>query len=289
MSNRTLGWYAAIERPFDQPWDLEHPVLDPIVPWITHSLHPKLYSLIEKIGTPRALKAEEPLIQPGEPVNQVIVVAKGVTGREVGQISGAIAISPPRHIACGNLNFLTSLPCIGRYFALVDSTVIQVPQKLLRGILQNDRETAWLFSVQAELCTLSDRMGFAIYTIPVEDRLKAFFIAWARNYGRFAQDASGAGWCVMPSTVQRKYIASVANTSRVSLDKTMRAWRESGAYVSQGSSICMKTSLLEPVYRWMSDMEDNAKIRRPPTFLEFIRDIEARRQAAGFKPVSLGW
>ena len=32
-------------------------------------------------------------------MNQVIVVAKGVTGREVGQISGAIAISPPRHIA----------------------------------------------------------------------------------------------------------------------------------------------------------------------------------------------
>ena len=41
MSGRTLSWYADIERPFDQPWDLNHPVLDPIVPIITTAFTPK--------------------------------------------------------------------------------------------------------------------------------------------------------------------------------------------------------------------------------------------------------
>lgn len=47
MSGRTLSWSADIERPFDQPWDLNHPVLDPIVPSITHSLHPKISRLFQ--------------------------------------------------------------------------------------------------------------------------------------------------------------------------------------------------------------------------------------------------
>ena len=287
MSSRTLGWYAGIEHPFEQPWDADHPVLDPIVPSIAHSLHPELCSLIERIGAPRELEPGEPLIAPGAPVDKLIIVKKGITAREVGLISGAIAISPPRHIACGNLNLFSSLPCIGSYFALVRSSVIQVEQKLFLSLLRSDKSLAWLFAIQSELCTLSDRMAFATYTQPVEIRLQAFFIAWARNYGRCADDSSGQAWCVMPAAIQRKHLAAIASTSRVSLDKNLKAWKAEGAYASRGDLLLMRPALLEPAYRWMADMEDCARIRRPATFLEFIRGIEERRQLAGARPLVL--
>lgn len=271
MSNRSLSWYAAIGWVSDLPWDAGTPVSDSVVPWITHAVNAKLRELICRIGVVRKLKAGENVIPEGAPVDRLVLVTKGVTGREVGRVSQAIALSPPWHFACGNLNFFTEQPCIGKYFALVDSEVVAVPQELLRKILRSDQELAWIFAVQSELCTLSDRLGFgALAALSVEDRLKALFISWGRKYGRYEVDRQGRAWCRMPQTVQRKFLAAVIHTSRVSLDKTLHKWKAEGSYAVAGDEVSVRYELLEPVYSWIVRMEENARISRPKNFRESL-------------------
>lgn len=271
MSNRSLSWYAAIGRVSDLPWSVTAPVRDSVVPWITHAVNIKLRELICRIGVSRSVAAGEDIIPEGAPVDKLVMVTKGVTGREVGRVSQAIALSPPWHFACGNLNFFTEQPCIGKYYALVDSEVVAVPQQLLRKLLRKDPEMAWIFAVQAELCTLSDRLGFgALATLSVEERLKALFISWGRKYGRYEVDSKGRSWCRMPQTVQRKYLAAVVNTSRVSLDKTLHKWKTAGSYVVNGDDLGVSYELLRPTYSWIVRMEENARINRPRTFRESL-------------------
>lgn len=277
MNSRSLAWHAAIERNIDSPWDAEHMTMDPIVPFITHAVHPQIAGLIERLGVRRQLAPEELIFKPGEPVEQLILVKKGITAREVGQITNALAISPPGHFACGNLNFFTSHPCIGRYYAIVTSEIISVPQELVRRIIWSDPALARIMAIQLELCTLSDRMAFGSYAaISVDLRLKAFFIAWYRNYGQYFPEAGGEGWCVMPVSVQRKYLAAVINSSRVWLDKTFKDWKEKALYRVDGNFLLMRPSLLEPAYKWIVQMEEASVNPRPQRFGKWLESVAAR-------------
>lgn len=290
MNRRSLAWYAAIEKTVDLPWDAEHPVTEPVVPFITHAVHPKVVELMLRLGIERHLRAGELIYRTGEPVEHLVLVKKGITAREVGQGSNVIAIATPGHFACGNLNFFSSLACIGRYFALVDSEILFVPQRLMRQMLKTEPDLGHIFSVQLELCTLSDRMAFGAYALSaVSERLKVFFIAWYRNYGRLLQQGAGGSWCVMPLPVQRKYLASVINSSRVWLDKTFKDWSDRGLYALQGDYVLMRPVLLESAYRWMIGMEEAAKNARPDSYTQWLNDIEERRRRIGavVPPVTL--
>lgn len=281
MKRRSLAWYAAIEKSVDLPWDATSPVKEPVMPFITHAVHPKVAELIRKTGVTRQLSAGEPIYQAGQAVEHLVLVTKGVTAREVGQGSNVIAIAPPGHFACGNLNFFSSLPCIGRYFALVDSEIIIVPQLLIRQLLNIEHDVSRIVSVQFELCTLSDRMAFGAYALSeVSERLKVFFVAWYRNYGRFVSTEAGS-WCVMPLPVQRKYLAALINASRVWLDKTFKQWSDRGLYKTQGDYALMRPSVLESAYRWIIGMEEATRNPRPNSFTDWLMDIEMRRQKIG--------
>lgn len=203
----------------------------------------------------------------------------------MGQFTNAIAISTPGHFACGNLNFFSSHPCIGRYYALVPSEIISVPQSLMKSLMRADPELAQLISIQLELCTLSDRMAFGADTaLPADMRLKVFFIAWFRNYGRFVAPEGGEGWCVMPISVQRKYLAAIIAASRVWLDKTFKDWKNRDLYRTDGSFVLMRPSLLEPGYRWLVEMEEASRRARPELFSDWLALIEERRVKLGSAP-----
>ena len=134
----------------------------PVIPFITHALHPSLLRLIERIGTVRKLSAGEEIFRPCDPVDQVTVVRKGITGRALGHDGNAIGLSIPGRFASGNLNFFTGFPCFGRYFALIPSEIITAPKDLLIPVLRGSPEAALLFARQFEMAKLSDRLGFAI-------------------------------------------------------------------------------------------------------------------------------
>ncbi len=279
MNNRSLSWYAEIERSPDVFWDAEHPTRDAVMPWITHSVHPEIAGLIERFGTVRQLEPGEDLIPVGSIVDQLILVKKGVTGRELGSLTKAMAIATPGRFACGNLNFFTQQPCIGHYFALVKSEVVSVPQKLLRQVIAKTPQLGVLFCIQSELCTLSDRLSFGAYsTLSVEDRLKCFMLAWHRNYGHTEKDENGNEWCVMPISIQRKYQAMVINTSRISLDKTLKAWKENGVYQFDGDRMRLSVPFLQNAYDWMVRMEETAPIERPMDFRSWLAVRDERRR-----------
>lgn len=113
MNSRSLAWHAAIERNIDSSWDAEHMTMDPVVPFITHAVHPKIAGLIERLGVVRLLAPEELIFKPGEPVEQLILVKKGITAREVGQITNALAISPPGTSPAGTSTSSRATPASG--------------------------------------------------------------------------------------------------------------------------------------------------------------------------------
>ncbi|MGN1209677.1 MAG: hypothetical protein ACI4SV_05195 [Duodenibacillus sp.] len=117
----------------------------PLFPWLAPPLACSVRDVIERWGVVRHLRAGDPVLGgQSDRVDKVVLVRSGITVRHFGspyaQHQNAYAISLPGRLACGNLNFFTSLPCVGRYYALVPSTVVAVRQDLLRAMCRKDPE-----------------------------------------------------------------------------------------------------------------------------------------------------
>jgi len=68
-----------------------------------------LVRIFLRLGLSKTLK-EERVFSPGERVDHVVLVTRGVTARAIGSTKGdspAIALSTPGHLAAGNLNFFS--------------------------------------------------------------------------------------------------------------------------------------------------------------------------------------
>lgn len=158
-------WFKDIADTRDAPWDGLSGPKSPVMPWIHPVLHPEIKSLIERWGVERTLAPKDPVLGASERVDQLVMVKSGITARCVSspfaQSRLSVAIGLPGRLACGNLNFFTGRPCVGRYFALVPSVVVSVPQKLVMSLAKKNTEFLLLIAAQFELAALSDRLGFA--------------------------------------------------------------------------------------------------------------------------------
>jgi hypothetical protein len=259
MKYQSLSWLASINH------ILRDSEKQPVFPSIASAAPPCIIRLFERIGIPRTLEAEEPLFSPGSPVNCLVLIRKGVTARAIGsETNKTMAISIPGRIACGNLNFFTGRSCMGNYFAIVPSEVLYIRRELLLGIVENDAELLLHFVKTAELCALSDRMAFAALTLlPVESRLKAFYLAWAANYARYRREPNGEGWLVMPPSLPRKYLCYLVNSSRCSLDEILKKWKASAKFSWSRSEVKIRPSLLQESWQWMREIEEPSAFRRP--------------------------
>lgn len=263
MKFQSNAWFARINHPRQETWDGQTPPAVPVYPTIAHALHPKLQNLFLRIGTMRDLDAGQFIVHNDEPVDTLALVLSGITAREVGRgENNAMAIAIAGRLACGNLNFFTAHPCIGSYFALVPSRVVHVRRDLLRAVLEKDFELLWLLCMNAELCTLSDRLSFASMTmLGVESRLKLFFMAWAANYSNLEHSTDG-DWLVMPPSIQRRYLQRVVNTSRCTLDAVLKKWKSKGMMVRCGQMLRVRSELFAECFEWLSHMEEPGKCDR---------------------------
>lgn len=245
----------------------------PVFPSIAHPLHPALRQLMENIGTPKTLNSGEFIFKYGEPIHSVVLVKQGITARQVGQSPDNImAVSIPGRIACGNLNFFTSFPCVGSYYALVPSEVITVEKELLKKIFFKEPELFWFFCQNAELATLSDRMAFAVLSmLSVEERVKSFYLAWAVNYGIYEPEQNGEGWIKMLSVLQRKYLCYITKASKYSLDSVLKFWKASERLLWKDNLIWVRPSLLQSSYNWMMHLEEGSDYKRPADLLVLFR------------------
>lgn len=280
MAHRSLAWYAAISQCYCAPWDAEHPPQDATLPWLYHCLHKKLAALIERVGVTRTLAVNESVFAPGTPADQVVFVKKGVIGRKIGTYE-FMDIIPPGRLACGNLNLLSGQAGMASYFALVPSDVVACPAALFRQLLLKDPELLALFCLQAELASLSDRLAFSICSIlPVQDRIKAFFLSWAFCFGDLIT-INNHTWFVMPMTIQRNHIASATNTSRVSLDLVLRDWKKEGRYDCRNERVYLRADLLKPIYDWILTQEEPSLVHRHPDFMTTCQNISEARALRG--------
>lgn len=245
----------------------------PVFPLIAHPIHHELRHLFNNIGIKRTLAAGEFIFKYGEPIHCIAMVTKGITARQVGQSPDNImAISIPGRIACGNLNFFTGYPCVGSYHALVPSEICIVDTKLLKSILAKEQKLLWHFIENIELITLSDRLGFAVQSmLSLEERIKAFYLAWAVNYAVYEPITDGKeGWLTMPPTLQRKYLCNLAKSSKFSLDAVLKEWKASEQMWMEDGMVRIRPSLLKSSYDWMAGLEEGSPYKRPEKLLSLF-------------------
>lgn len=275
-------WTRALSQcRFAGPWpDLSGPRNAPVVPWITAPIHPLLRQAFEEIGEVQEFKAGEWLF-PRVQVRSYMLVESGLTGRIVATAdgqpgAGAMALSAPMRNAAGNLNWVTHRAAIGRYQALSDVRVREIPHpEALHHFLEADRDFHMALFAQQELINLSDRFGFAVLALlPALERFKVLLIGWSLFYGELIE-TGGRTLVRIPSPGRKNHIAQVIRTSLVTLDTLLAEMRRSAAYERDGDFIVFDAASLQDVHEWMREAEGkDAYLTRP----ERVEDMFAAAQ-----------
>lgn len=278
MSNVSQEWLSVVHN--GRKYDIGVKTCDssvPIVPWIHPPIHTKLQSLILRIGRKVPVPRQAQLISLERSICHLALVTQGVTARVFGNpnvgTEGAAAISPPGHLAFGNLNFFTERPAFGHYFALTKAEIVVCSKELLLPALKSDPDLFSLLVQHCESCSLSDRIGFAYQAFePVEERLKAFAISWAVHYAKLFE-AEGEPWLKMPVPLTRSNRCLLANASSVSTDNYLKKWKDQGVWIRNGDFVSCPVSFLEETYKWMRDSEEQSAYSYAPTLLELFKRL----------------
>lgn len=260
-------WFKDIADTRDAPWAGLSGPKSPVMPWIHPVLHPEIKSLIERWGVERTLAPKDPVLGTSERVDQLVMVKSGITARCVSspfaQSRLSVAIGLPGRLACGNLNFFTGRPCVGRYFALVPSVVVSVPQELVMSLAKKNTEFLLLIAAQFELAALSDRLGFAAETLlGIDERVLAFFMSWASVYGKLTE-IDGETWGDMPHILRGEALRYVVNCSSAALERSMTSLKKKGLVVSEADRFRVKLEILKPVHQWLRSAEEASALPRP--------------------------
>jgi len=235
----------------------------PIFPWITPLVHPELRSLFERLGVVRHFKANEQIrLSPDNKVENIALLVSGVTARHFGSTSAqsrlSIAISVPGRFACGNLNFFTHRPCIGRYYAVVPSTVLSIEQKFLYDLSQKDPQLQYLLATQFELNNLSDRLGFGAHSLlSVKERLLMFYLSWSAVFGKLVQ-FEGEDWVEVPLPLRGRILEGIVLCSPTALEQVLKEIKEEKCFIvlKGGDRAMIRLSVLEPVHSWIRSSEE---------------------------------
>lgn len=267
MRAPSAHWFEDIEKTRQSPWNGSAGPDFPVVPWIHPELHPQIRSLIERWGTEKQLGAQDPVLGTSDRVDQLVFVKSGITARCVGspfsQSRLSVAVSIPGRLACGNLNFFTHRSCLGRYFALVPSVTLSVPQDLVMSLAKKDPEFMQILCTQFELANLSDRMGFAAETLlDIDDRILVFFMSWAAVYGHKITEGD-TDWVEMPLTLRGEALRYVINCSSAALERCLAALRKDGTLIVENDRMRVQLKALEKAHQWLRSSEEPGVMPRP--------------------------
>lgn len=248
----------------------------PIVPWIHPPLHPDLQRVILKIGRRVSLQRLDRLVPVERRINHLAFVLQGVTARNFGtpkagpETDKAAAILPLATLPSATLNFFTTRPAFGHYFALTKAEIVICEKPLLLPVLRAEPKLLGLLLKHFESCTLSDRIGLAYMAFAsVEQRLKAFVISWAVHYAvPFHRD--GNMWLKMPVPLTRSNRCIVANASSVSTDNHLKKWKDQDVWIRNGDFVSFPVSFFEDTYHWMRSSEEQSAYSYTSTLQEFF-------------------
>ncbi len=267
-----LSWFAELnERIARHPcvWDEKNPPRDPVLPFVTHPVHPRLAELVRRVGVRKRVKAGAPLTPEDSPVTSLAILERGVALRTLGHGGKTSGLTLPGRIAYGNLNFFTSQPCFGSYGAVTECEVTEVPQKLLKGILPLEPGLPLILCTQFELARQSDRLAFTLLSeLPAPDRLKAFYLVWCAALGSAERSPDGTEWITAPALPPRRVVARVVSASEVSVGTDAARWRRDGLLESSRQGFRARPALFDSVWEWFGEEEEPGEIRRSGTVEE---------------------
>lgn len=274
MSVGTTSWLASLHkrRVFDLEKRNEQNAV-PIAPWIAPPLHPDLQQLLLRIGKRTTVQKKDKLISSHSKIHHLVMVTQGVTARNAGTpfvTSKGSAIAMVGHIAFGNLNFFTNRAAIGHYYALTKAELIVCDKEHLWPVLKAEPELFQLLIKQFEYCTLSDRLGFTLYSFAsVEQRLKAFVIGWAMEYAEVFYEGDEM-WLKMPTPLTRGNLSNIVNASTVSIDSCLTKWKKEGKWHREEDVIYTPVSFFEETYHWLRLTEEPSAYFYPHTLKELF-------------------
>mgnify|MGYP005958561863 CR=1 FL=1 len=250
----------------------------PIFPWITPVVHPAIMKLFVHLGVKVSFEANEQILfGKDNQVDHIAILTRGLTGRYFGSTSAlprrSMAISVPGRFACGNLNFFSHRPCIGRYYAIVPSELLVIKQSLLKGMCLRDPHLLNVISSQFELNNLSDRLGFGAQSmLSVKERALMFYLSWSAMFGKLVE-ADGTMWVDVPLPLRGEILADVVLCSPTALELALREIKQSRALVVQGDKARISLDALRPLYTWVCQSEEKG-INGERASLEDILSID---------------
>ena len=222
-----------------------------VFPAIANECPAEIVQLIETIGT-------ETYVEAGNPIetsqgNDIILVKQGIAGRVIYSDHGSImTIALPRRLGSGDINFFTEQPTFEKCFAVVPTRIIRTSKKILEPFLKTEPELLVLFACNNEQVSLSQRLSFlSLAILPVEERIKMFFLSWSVNYARFIK-SEDEGWLTMPFVIQRKYLNMVTKSSKSSLDYVLSEWKRNRLLITDKHRLSIRPSLLKSSFEWLN-------------------------------------
>lgn len=282
MRRFSSEWFDAVAQDrFAVPWSTMRGPRLPTMPWVKVPLNSRIRELFDKYGEVLTFEPEEKLF-PTSRVTHFHMVSRGITGRIAAspdaQSSSAMALSSPGRLACGNLNWSTHRPAIGRYKALSNVEVKSISHIDFDDLLfrQDDsNELLKIMMTQFELGNLSDRLGFAIVSLlGAHQRLQALYLAWAVFYGKITCEG-GRDVVTMPSPGRRAHIEAVISVSSVTMDKLSTQIRDEAAFKRDGDFISLDASWLQSIHQWMRESDGSASLYpRPARVEDFLYGVQ---------------
>lgn len=247
----------------------------PVFPWITPRVPFSFIDLVYSLGKSRKLSKGELLYSPGEKVNKLCIVLKGLCARSLVNPAGfeaqGIGISPPMHIASGNLNFFSNRPCCGCYYTLYDTEIVEVYTDLLRKKAFEDLALLEFLTEQFEMCSLSDRMAFACRVlVDAEDRIKAFLCSWVANFALSSDTRNSITTIETIPLPSCEFLGRVLAINPLLLENIVTNWEGEGFIRRKNDTSEFSTTLLDPIYHWITRKGSESS---PIPYPESIRSL----------------
>jgi len=227
-----------------------------VFPAIPNELPSQILRLIEAIGTEFNVEAGESIEK--DQNHEIVLIRQGIVGRVVySNLGSLMTIALPKRLSSGDINFFTEQPTFEKCFAIVPTKIICTSKKMLEPFLKTDPKLLVLFASNTEHVSLSQRLSFlTLALLPVEERIKMFFLSWSANYAYFDK-TDNEGWLRMPFVIQRKYLKIVTKSSKTSLDCVLSDWKSKGVLLTEKHMLSLRPSLLKPSFDWLNKEQPN--------------------------------
>ncbi len=273
--NYSLQFMAELQKPRVRPWELPYGAKEPLMPWITPEIPPKLRELFVLRGLEKELKAGEPIYGRRFGLDKMAYVTNGMAARCFGMIANhdkeGFALTIPGRIAGGNHTFHSRRPGNGSYFAITPARVLMLDNRVIKLMMQEDDEFRQEVEVQLECLIQSDRIGLAANMgLSVKDRIALQFLSWAFAYGRLSR-LDDHDWIECDIVLPIPEIARIVCASVIQVQRELTVWKNKGYFLREGGKVKIRCKVLDKAWEWLrGNEEDVCEYRRNKTYKAYL-------------------